>query len=341
MSKAERKHSECNGEVLAGGIRDRRMSGPASRESTVARRISLVFVRPALHLLPWNRMTIRIMRRVVERVTPWLSPVPVGTTIYPIRDPGVVGEWVSSDACSSRNAKVIFYVHGGAYVAGSTRTHRGLVARLSSATGLRAFSCDYRLAPEHPFPAATEDVANAFEWLIGQGYQANDIVAVGDSAGGQLLTNLMLDRARSRLPQPAAIVLMSPGIDLTCELSTANSTRRDAIFTLRSASALLSLYTANTPPDARGLKLDFSAAKLLPPTLIQAGSDEMLSGDAHHLATELQKAGVACELEFWPQQMHVFQLIENLPEAGAALARIATFVNTLAGQTTEGLRQAT
>ncbi|MDZ7931656.1 MAG: alpha/beta hydrolase [Rhodococcus sp. (in: high G+C Gram-positive bacteria)] len=179
---------------------------------------------------------------------------------------------------------MILYIHGSAYVICSARTHRGLTARLSSSTGLPVFTVDYRLAPEHPFPAAADDLEAAYRWLLGQGYDAANIVIAGDSAGGHLAADLLIENDRTGTPQPGAMVLFSPLVDLDFELSARmERARKDPMISAAAAARLVALYTANNATDLPRLRLDLAHVRNLPPTLIQVGGTEMLRGDAGHL----------------------------------------------------------
>jgi monoterpene epsilon-lactone hydrolase len=219
-------------------------------------------------------------------------------------------------------------VHGSAYAICSARTHRSLAARLSAVTGLPVFVVDYRLAPEHPFPAAADDVAAGFDWLLTQGYEAADIVVAGDSAGGHLACDLLLHRAANEREQPAAVVLFSPLIDLTFTLAEYQErVRRDPAISAAAARRLVDLYTRDVPADHPRLRLDFGLAHRLPPFLVQAGGAEMLSADARYLDQQLHTHGGTGTLEIWPGLMHVFQALPRLaPEADAALLRVRDFL---------------
>ncbi|WP_243773895.1 alpha/beta hydrolase [Actinomadura barringtoniae] len=226
---------------------------------------------------------------------------------------------------------VVLYLHGSAYMLASARTHRGLTSRLSVMTGLPVFAVDYRLAPEHVFPAAADDVRAAYEWLVRQGFER--IVVAGDSAGGHLAVDLALQLRREGRPGPAALVLFSPLVDLTLRQAMRREReRRDPMISAVRARRLVELYTSAADPGDPRLAFTFGPDDLLPPTLIQAGGAEMLAADAEYLAGLIRSSGGECELEIWPDQMHVFQAMPVLvPEAGPALARAASFVRTHLG----------
>lgn len=277
--------------------------------------------------IPLNPLGIRLSRGLIAAIMRTLGRTPSGTTVYPVRENGIRGEWVLGPDVR-RERRAIYYVHGSAYSICSARTHRSLAARLSFATGIPVFVVDYRLAPEHRFPTAAEDVADGFDWLLRQGFLPANIVVAGDSAGGHLACDLTLRRADGGAAQPAAVVLFSPLIDLTFELArTQERIRRDPAITAAAAARLVALYTRDVAADDPRLALDFAAAREFPPFLIQAGGAEMLSADARHLHEQLSAHGGDSRLEIWPGLMHVFQALPRLgPEADAALRRVAEFL---------------
>ncbi len=255
--------------------------------------------------------------------------MPDGTRVIPVRRPGVRGEWVLGPGVKF-GTRAGYYIHGSAYVICSARTHRKLVARLSEATGMPFFSVDYRLAPEHRFPAAADDVEAGYRWLLTQGYAASDIVIGADSAGGHLTCDLLLQHADEPDFQPAGVVLFSPLIDLTMELALQQErVRRDPAMSATAARRLVGLYTSTHDSDDPRLRLDFEKTNRLPPILIQVGEFEMLSADARYLDAEIRRAGGASVLEVWPGMVHVFQALPRLaPEAKTALRRAAAFISS-------------
>lgn len=257
-----------------------------------------------------------------------LAPVLRDTAVESIIDGAVRGEWVRGPKATRTDA-VILYVHGGGFVAGSARSYRGMTSRLSTATRLPVFAVDYRLAPEHPFPAAPHDVAGAYRWLLAR-YPANRIVVAGDSAGGYLAADLAIANARSRSAAPAALLLFSPMTDLSLEIAAGyEAGERDGIMSVQVASAAIAQFTADR------LELLPGPGMALPPTLIHAGASEFFTADAIALAERLRAAGAACELEVWPDQMHVFHALPALvPEARTAYRAAARFVFDILDATT-------
>ncbi|OBA46827.1 alpha/beta hydrolase [Nocardia sp. 852002-20019_SCH5090214] len=284
-------------------------------------------VRPINCLLPANPLGIAAARGLVASIMAICGPVLPGTRVTQVRSGSLRGEWVCA-AGVGHGDRALYYVHGSGYVICSARTHRGLASRLSRATGLPVFVVEYRLAPEHPFPAAADDVAEGYRWLLAHGYRAGDLVIGGDSAGGHLCVDLLLDNARTGVAQPAGAVLFSPLIDLSFELARGCELRAaEAMASARTGRNAVRLYTGDEPEDSPRLRLRIPAGIALPPLFVQVSGAEMLADDAHHLRDLAHAAGVPCELEVWPGQIHVFQALPlAVPEAAAALRRAAAFI---------------
>lgn len=276
-----------------------------------------------------NRAGVWFSRGLIATIMGTLGTMPDGTRVIPVRQRGVRGEWVLGPGVEF-GTRAGYYIHGSAYVICSARTHRKLVAQLSEATGMPFFSVDYRLAPEHRFPAAADDVEAGYRWLLGQGYAASDVVIGADSAGGHLTCDLLLQHADESGFQPAAVVLFSPLIDLTMELALRQEkVRRDPAMSATAARRLVGLYTTAQDSEQPRLRLSFDKANRLPPMLIQVGEFEMLSADARYLDAEVIQAGGSSTLEVWPGMVHVFQALPRLaPEAGLALRRAAGFISS-------------
>jgi epsilon-lactone hydrolase len=235
-------------------------------------------------------------------------------------------EWLTPPG--ARADAVVLYLHGGGYVIGSPRSHRHLAAAIARASGTRALLLDYRLAPEHPFPAALDDALAAYEWLLGRGLASRRIVVAGDSAGGGLTVALLLalrDRGR---PLPAAGVCISPWTDLTCSApSYASKKAADPIVTLESITLLAKAYVGAGDPKAPLISPLFADLRGLPPLLVHVGSDEMLLDDARGLAERARTAGVDVTFEEWPAMIHVWHWFQPmLEEAERATADIGTFI---------------
>jgi acetyl esterase/lipase len=241
------------------------------------------------------------------------------------------GEWVRTADSATDGA--VLYLHGGAYVFCSPRTHRPITSRLALDCGLPVLAPKYRLAPEHPFPAALDDALAAYQWLLDRGTSASRIVVAGDSAGGHLSATLVAELCRTGLPAPAGVVLFSPWADLTCELATAwDRECRDPYIVPALGRRFGRLYAGEHDFEDPRLALLSCSTEGLPPFFIQAGGADALRSDAEHLAQALIKIGVTCELQIWRGQMHVFQMLHVLvPEARAAMRETGRFIRSVIG----------
>lgn len=307
-------------------------TGPGSLRSHTAAAVTSLTLRPLTTVIPPNRHGVLVSRRIVATSLALLGPALPGSRIVRVdrsttTGPSLRGEWVRGPRARREDA-VILYVHGSAYTICSARTHRGITTRLSDLTGLPVFACDYRLAPTHRFPSAADDVRAAYEWLLAEGHDPRRIVLAGDSAGGHLAVDLTLQLLREHAPPPAAVVLFSPVLDLTMELAAQREqVRRDPMISAARAARLISLYLDGEDHAAPRLAFSFDDCRGFPPTLVQAGSREMLAADAEELARSITEGGGRCELEVWPGQMHVFQAFPRLvPEADRALREAAEFI---------------
>ncbi|MEV0355282.1 alpha/beta hydrolase [Nocardia sp. NPDC050697] len=299
----------------------------ASLRSRLAAELSARSLRHLNGALPLNAAGIFAGRQIIAGVMAAFGPVPPGTRVRAVREPGVSGEWVRA-AGVAEGSRAIYYIHGSGYVICSARTHRGLAARLSAATGLPVFVVDYRLAPEHRFPAAADDIAAGYRYLLESGYRAGDLVVGGDSAGGHLALDLVLQQAEREAPQPAGVFCYSPLMDLTFTLAEQHDRARpDPMAPAATGKPMVALYTEGQQVDSPRLRLTARQGAVLPPVFVQAAAEEMLAGDARHLHAMLTAAGQRCELQLWPGRIHVFQALPLLvPEATAALHHTATFV---------------
>jgi epsilon-lactone hydrolase len=223
----------------------------------------------------------------------------------------------------------IFHIHGGGFALGSAAGSVGLASSLARKTGMRAVSVDYRLAPEHPYPAALQDVTAAYRALAGQADGVGHIVVSGESAGGNLAIELLIAAKAEGLTMPAAALLLSPMTDLT--VTASSYTRKadaDPAITAQAIRTRAGDYLDGTDPASPLVSPVFADLSGLPPLLIQAGSHEVLLDDATRLAAKAAADDVAVILDITPGVPHVFQAFDAiLEEADAALDRIARFVN--------------
>jgi len=258
----------------------------------------------------------------MERLTP---PPPRGTKTTSVDAGGVLGLLVETP--SSRADRCQLYLHGGAYTFGSPQLYRHFTWRMANAARARVLIIDYRLAPEHPFPAALEDAVTAWRWLLANGATPAGMTMAGDSAGGGLALAAMLKLRDEGLPLPAAAALMSPWTDLalTAPSFRANAAS-DPMLVADDVPRFAAAYLGGTDarhPYASPLYAD---PRGLPPTLIQAGGDEILRDDATRMAEAMKAAGCDVELQVWPFMPHTWHLLAPvLPEAREAIGDIARF----------------
>ena len=256
------------------------------------------------------------------------SSPPDGTTVTAVTAGGVPGEWVIAPEADAD--RVILYLHGGGYSMGSPRSHRNLVAKLSSEARARVLSLDYRLAPEHPFPAAVDDAVAAYRFLLGEGIAANRIAIAGDSAGGGLTLATLLALRDEGDPLPAAAAPISAWTDLegTGE-STTTRAAVDVMIDPENLKETADLYANGVDirePRLSPLYGDYSG---LPPLLLQVGDAEVLLDDSVRVAERAKAAGVDVTLEVWDEMPHVWHAFTGLlPEADQAIAVIGEFVRS-------------
>lgn len=287
-------------------------------------RLTAALLRGSLQLLLKPvfspRVPIRFQRLWLKALARTTLPLR-GTRFEPDCLGSVPGEWVRPAEAPSRAGHVL-YLHGGAYCVGAPSTHRALTARLARATGMALFAADYRLAPEHPFPAAVDDALAAYRALRERG----PVVVAGDSAGGGLALALAIALRDAGEPLPDSLLLLSPWAQMTAERVPATPPRGEAMLSVAWAQACATLCLRDTPathPWASPLGADLRG---LPPVLIQAGTDEMLHDQALALHDTLQAAGVPVRCEITPQRWHVFQLHGGaLRSADDAIDRLALF----------------
>jgi monoterpene epsilon-lactone hydrolase len=258
-------------------------------------------------------------------------PLPEGTRVEPVDVDGIPAEWISPPAADSE--RVVLYLHGGGYVRGSLKSHRDLVARLSSAASVRSLQIDYRLAPEYIFPAALDDALAAYRWLLARGINPEHIVVAGDSAGGGLTLALLQTLRDRNIAMPAGAVLFSPWTDLVGTVESRTSRNEaDPIFTGERINALASFY-AGTQDKSNPLLSPINAdLHGFPPLRIDVGYDEVLLDDSLLIAQHARAAEVPVELIVWDDLWHVFQIFACvLSEAQQSLEQIGRFIRHQTG----------
>lgn len=274
----------------------------------------------------WNRDTTVVRMRSDWDAAFGGTTAPV--TCERVTAGGIDGEWISP--AHAPKDRAVLYFHGGGFRVGSVASHRDLIAQIALASGCRVLAINYRLAPQHRFPAALDDARAAYDWLLGQGLKSANIAFAGDSAGGNLALAAMLALRERRLPLPAAAVLMSPWTDLAATgASYVSRAEADPIHQRSMILALAENYLGGQgnlcDPLVSPLYADLTD---LPPLLIQAGDCETVLDDSVMLADKARAAGVKVDLQVWDGMIHVFQMFgAELPEAHQAIAEIASFLD--------------
>lgn len=241
---------------------------------------------------------------------------------------GVAAEWSWLVPGGDAEGPVVMVFHGGGYIVCNIGTHRLLGAQVAAAAGGRALVVGYRLAPEHPFPAAVEDCTAAYRWLLEEGVDAKRIVFFGDSAGGNLCATATLLARQQGLPLPAALVLASPGPDLTFT-GASNRSKRDVdpFSRIDNPPRMLEYYLAGHDPTDPLVSSVYADLTGFPPMLVLVGPDETHLDDSAALVERAAAAGVDATLEIVPGAFHTWLGYAGVvPEAGASITRIGKFI---------------
>jgi epsilon-lactone hydrolase len=303
---------------------------------TVLRNRHLLMGKLKPQVIDWNTSTVQL-RQEFEASAKKSAPIPPDIEITPVAisglPAGLTAEWIAPRAMAQVGAdtKVIFYTHGGGYVSGSCADHRMHVAKFVKDTGLPALLYEYRLAPEHPYPAAVEDTLTAYRWLLEQGVRPENIQIVGESAGGGLCLAGLLAIRDSGLPLPAAGVALSPWTDLTCSGKSYITNAKADISFEGSWTVWGKYYAGESDRTTPWMSPLYGDLRGLPPILIVVGSSEILLDDAVSFAQKAKEAGVNVTLSVWEGMVHCFPLFAPLfREATQAWAEICAFLRAYA-----------
>jgi acetyl esterase/lipase len=312
--------------------------GPDEPPVRLIDRRSSLRSRGLTRLLRWLANTplrhdddIAALRRRYEAID--ARHVSVARTVRrePVQCNGVAAEWISVP--ETVPGRTLLLMHGGSFAFRFPNLYAAFAARLCRRLGARALIPDYRLAPEHPYPAAPDDCQATWRWLLERGCDPRQVVLLGDSAGGNLALVTLYRSVKAGEPLPACAVLLSPGVDCTLDShSMVENEGRDPVIRLPNLLVLRRHYVPSsrlyTDPDVSPLFADFSG---FPPLLLQAGHSEMLRDEAIRTAKKAHAAGVDVELELWRDTMHGFQVAPFLPEAALAVDQMVQFVSARTG----------
>ncbi len=292
--------------------------------ASIQSRVMELMIR-RMNLFNYDRANLQALRLRMDRLS---ARAPGGSKVEvkPVQAGTVPGEWLIPPGAPPDRA--VLYLHGGAWFLGSPRSHRAFVSRLAQAGGFRALVIDYRLAPEHPFPAGLEDCLAAYEWLQQNGIPPHKMVVAGDSAGGNLALALLVMLRDTGKPLPAGAVALSPATDLA-GTGASQQTRRqlDPFFAKTSVSSVVPDYITVHDPCHPWISPLYADLHGLPPLLIHAGDHEILRDDAVRFGEKAAAAGVDVKTVVWPGMFHVFQMFDPIvPEAKKANEEIVGFV---------------
>lgn len=270
-------------------------------------------------------LPLQIQRRVIDPPRPVTKPMRQ-VDMKPIDAGGVSAEWFSQP--QSDPEAVVLYFHGGGYSTGSINSHRDFLARLCIASGMRVLAADYRLAPEHPFPAQLDDARRAYLWLIEeQGIHPDHIVLGGESAGAGLTLSTLVSLRDERLPLPAGAALISGWFDLDSRSTSMQFNRHYDFVTRIGVRAMAKRFAPPSAHDHPLVSPVHAEMNGLPPLLIQVGAAETLLDDSLRVAERARSAGVDVQLEVWPDMIHAWHVFAPMLEEGRrAIERIGRFV---------------
>ncbi|MEZ4884339.1 MAG: alpha/beta hydrolase [Chitinophagales bacterium] len=276
---------------------------------------------------------IQVVRKYFEqqaRRLPSVKNLKVETEKTDIK--GIPSTWFTPKPIPSKPLAnhIIYYLHGGGYAICSVNTHQRLIAHIAKACHAKVLAIDYRLAPEHPFPAAIEDAISVYQHLL-QSYRPSQIILMGDSAGGGLSAASLLKMKQLQIPLPKAAVLLSPWVDLVGENESYHTKAdKDLIIAVADIRRYSKDYFKNTAPTHPLVSPVYADLSGLPPLLIQVGTHEVLIDDSLKLAEKAKQDGVDVTLQIWENMLHVWQFFADfMPESKKAIRNIAEFIEHL------------
>jgi epsilon-lactone hydrolase len=294
---------------------------------------SLLLLNKRLHIglhkkgMDWNSFESIISFREQCEKGASRAKVQEGIEIAPVLIEGIKAEWITP--VNGTKDKVIFYTHGGGYVSGSCSDHRAVVAKFVKGSGIGALLFEYRLAPEHPYPAAVEDSVKVYSWLLKQSVLPSNIVIAGESAGGGLGLAVSLALRDRNIPLPAAVVAISPWTDLKCKGESYKRNAKACLSPLGTWDAFSKHYVGDNDPGIPLISPLYGDLHGLPATLIYAGGNEILCDDSIQFADKAEKAGVDVKLKIGKGMFHCYPVCSPLfPEARTAMNEICGFIKT-------------
>jgi acetyl esterase/lipase len=274
--------------------------------------------------------SITRFREECENGARLLGKVPAGIKVSSVTINDIPAEWILPSQATKD--KVILYTHGGGYVSGSCNDHRSIVARVVKGSNVGALLFEYRLAPEHPYPAALDDSVTVYRWLLEQGISPSQIIIAGESAGGGLCLAMLLALRDQEIPLPAAAVAISPWTDLKCTGESYQTKNKVSLAPAESWTVFSKYYVGDNDPCLPWISPLYGNLHGLPPILIHAGEDDELIDDSIRFAEKANAAGTNVILKVGERMVHCFPLLPPfIPEARQAMDEICAFIKTHIG----------
>ncbi|MCC7123034.1 MAG: alpha/beta hydrolase [Gammaproteobacteria bacterium] len=276
------------------------------------------------------QMSLDDLREMLEQCGE-LARDPGGVDYFDVEAAGTPCLWAVPHGC--REDRVLLAMHGGGCVTGSRFSHRKLFAHVAKAVGCQALIVDYARAPEHQHPSQVDECLKIYEWLLNRGIKPNHIATIGDSAGGNLCTTVVLAAKAKGLPLPAAVMPLSPWYDMEATApSFERNAKLDRLITRELSLNMSQMFLGSASPRdplANPLYADFTD---YPPLYLQVGGFESLMDDATRVAERAMQAGVEVQCDVWPEMQHVWHFMAGkAPEADAAIAKLAAWVKPKLG----------
>lgn len=296
----------------------------SSLRAKIVRKISSAYVKR----VAVADIDIQATRNRFNRLGGLLRPA-FGVKIEQSEVHGLHAEWLTPK--DTMDGKVLLYLHGGAYMIGGCGMHRQMVSHIAKAGRIKALLPEYRLSPEHKYPAAIEDAVGCYKALLADGIAAEDIIIAGDSAGGGLTVGTTLALRDAGEPLPAALVLLSPFLDITGSGATMQTRRdQDPWFRAEDLSIIADHYCEPHQERYPEVSPVFANFEGMPPLFIQVGDDEILLSDSERIADEYVAAGIDVELQVWPEMWHVFQMFTGkMPESRHAIRKMGQYIQSV------------
>jgi monoterpene epsilon-lactone hydrolase len=264
-------------------------------------------------------------RELCEKGATRFGKIPEGIKVKAQLIEGINAEWLIPQG--SDPTKVILYVHGGGYVSGSCNDHRGIVSKFAKSTGVTNLVYEYRLAPEHPFPASLDDSVKVYQWFLASGFKPENILIAGESAGGGLCLAILLALKERNIALPVAAVSISPWTDLTCSGDSYRTKNKVSLAPLNSWTVFSKYYIGDNQPANPLISPLFGDLKGLPPILLNSGMDDELYDDGELFYLKAKREGVDIKFRAGKEMVHCYPLLAPMiPEATEAMKEIVDFV---------------